>query len=192
MGPSKQEAELEKLKKYSYWLTLSSITALYGICAVGICISNRPGLPSISRIIADNPLVMPVIYLVFCVATSFCSILILAKANMDTQLVLAMFQSLFILMIVVADLDNSSQLHFASATMIVIVTMIRGIHVVWWTKRMSTKVFQITLLVLMFVCSGTFVLFNTFYIHAELTTSVALSEYLLFLSVAANYNLYMY
>ena len=93
-------------------------------------------------------------------------------------------------MIVVGDMDFNYYLHFSSATMVVVVGFIRGLVVAWQTNG-RTRIYQIIMLGVILSCSGMFVLYNYFYANAELTTSVALTEYALFLTIAANYALYI-
>lgn len=186
----KDETRQLEIKENIHNLTVVSVSALYCLCAVGICITGRPGLPSVSRILADNPTIMPNFYILFCVVSSIDSLLLLAEIKATTQLYLGILQSIFIFMIVVADMDFNYYLHFSSATMIVVVGFIRGLVVAWQTNG-RTRIYQIIMLGVILACSGMFVLYNYFYANAELTTSVALTEYALFLTIAANYALYI-
>lgn len=180
---------------------------------IGISKSFRPGLPSISRMLEDQSTWLPAIYISFVLFTYVGRTLdiLLNEINPNKQFIiydlgLTFFQALFLLLIPSASLDHAYEFHMVVAGSIVAVTLLRELIYINSNHLCSNKSSKVdakektnksiksnktykTWFHLLFIISilsfaTAFLIVNLTITHIELTSPLAILEYVLFMLIA--------
>lgn len=181
------------------WLCLSSLTMIYVVIVIGISLTFRPGLPSISRMIVDDSDTIPYIYIIFVLLSyELRTVAILQSQRKSpfnkTKFTLGFLQSIGFLLIPIAHLDYQLGGHIFAAVLIVSATFFR--QLLYDQKRFvelfSCKIhWQIIDYLHMFSLFCMLALALAFIItiytieNAESSTHLSLIEYALFFQIAS-------
>ena len=168
------------------FMTCLSVLLVSAIVWIGGALSRRAGLPTISRMMEDDPDVMPFLWIGFAVVTLMVGAIASVATGPPVGLKLAttLLQFLAIMTVPVASLDFAYPLHMAIASMAVGFTIVRD----WvFFSRTNTKLSILhDLMVLVILVLGlVFVVFANVVHNAENETYIASTEYALMKAVAA-------
>lgn len=178
------------LRSYYLFLVLLSVTSVMVIIFVGLVASFRPGVPTISHILEDNPSVTPAIYVIFVMFTGLSSTTAMLewqflKGRIVWYRVIATWiQILGLILIPVTSVDFMPSAHIVTMYMVVISTDIRELECAL-KKRPAFLLTQVISLLIFNACAITFTIWTTIVPFAERTSYVALLEHIVFLLVSA-------
>lgn len=188
-----------KAARLLWFLNCLSTLVVYLFVIVGIVNNKRPGVPSISRILSDNPGYAPIIYVtaIYPISASLIAIICLYEgrekglsANLIWFLITEVLSSSAFLWIVVADIDTNPGVHLFATGVTVVAALVGGA-----THNLEDKVLYYGKLATMgFIFTSALVFVCVIYTDhtRELTTPFSMLEYELYSSVTLlrNFNLY--
>ena len=177
----------QHVREYYILTCVLTVTMIYVLILTGLSLSFRPGVPSISRMIVDQPLVLPLIYYVFLVISTQCRTAVInsfsVKGGGTDWWMFAVTLAEFIgfAMIPVCSMDFQPELHMFAAGLIVVASVPH--QVVLNTHEII--VHRVLVALVTVVLSLTFLCVSSTVRNSETSTNVALAEYALFLVVGA-------
>lgn len=168
------------------FMTLVSLMMVSVIVWIGAYLSDRAGLPTISRMMEDCPDVMPFLWTSFALIT--CVVGVVASLSTGPRkrlkLLMTLLQFLAVMLVPLASLDYMYVLHMALAALVVALTLARD----WVFFQGSDTALRVlhALVVLSIVVLGlVFVIVANVVPDAENETYIAITEYGLMKLVAA-------
>ena len=172
--------------------TLKSLAMVSIIVWIGGYLSERPGLPTISRMMEDRPDVMPFLWTAFALETCVVGIMasVSSGPSIPWKLLTTLLQFLAIMLVPLASLDYMYRTHMVLAAMVVGLTLVRD----WIFFRGEGSVLRALhgLVVGSIVVLGlVFVIVANVVPDAENETYIAIAEYALMKQVAAINMLYV-
>lgn len=189
-------------KQHGYFLIcILSVTMIYIVIVLGLALSFRPGLPSISRMLVDQPDVLPLLYILFVLVAYELRTVAIMEADIKNpfnyvKFVLGFLQSLGLVLIPVAHLDYQLPWHLAAAILVIVSTVLRELAFedyrmirllspcrgrVAWTL---VDVLHLLTLLAISILSLVYIIITMTVPNSEHVTQVSFVEYALFLLVA--------
>jgi hypothetical protein len=180
--------DFTQLTTYYFVLQLISLLTVLIFVVTGISVSFRPGVPSISRILADNPEFAPMIYIIFVILLNFSSSTILfEKAVLSNDVKWVGFlatwiQTVGLIIIPVTNVDLQPGWHIAAICLVVAATSVRIFKRVASRKRCSWLLAMQTLLVLiLYGITIAYIISTSLIPFVERTSPIALMEHTIFM-----------
>ena len=163
---------------------MMSVNFIWAVILAGVLVNFRPGIPSISRLLADNHCSLQFVYYIFVVIFALLRAHVLARHD-----ALALKHWLFhlsglcqiiaLVLIPLADLDYMFLTHLSMVFLLLLFTTTREVSSLYWFRANTSDGVNLLHLLILLSMLGTSGIYAVMELEPsiERTTSVALYEY---------------
>lgn len=177
------------LQKAYICVSIASIWMVTLPVIVGATITARPGLPTISRMMEDHPLVIPYMWdifamIMFAVGSVAAFVARASPCLRCARVALTILQFACIILVPQTSLDYAYGAHMAMASMVVVFTILKSLSFMGTSPNRITFAMHAFSIFIISLLGTVFVIFANLRPNAEAETNIALAEYLLMQMVA--------